>query len=179
MLHGELALRVNDWVDYDENAQFFDNKMIDMGWMFRNTSSNLYDGLRVKFLYNSTMTNNPTEAGYSRFFILEDVHAPKLDIDEDETSALKVDYRDNHWELERHKSKKVCLEPGVCAFIVGFKRSYLTSDKYGQDIKILNGYGQTYLSYGFYAQYRTDEFNLKSNGILKERYAITEKDLKI
>ena len=58
-LQGNLELRVDDWVDYDENNTAFDNHLIEMGWNFRNSSDLRYDGIKVKFLYNTEHTHDP------------------------------------------------------------------------------------------------------------------------
>ena len=34
-LNGDLELRVNDWFDNDEEGVPFDNRLIEMGWMFK------------------------------------------------------------------------------------------------------------------------------------------------
>ena len=71
------------------------------------------------------------------------------------------------------------MERGVCAFIAGFSRDYETADENGEDIMMRLGYNITYQSYGFYAQYLTNEFRLRSNTVVKERYAISESDFSI
>ena len=77
------------------------------------------------------------------------------------------------------RSRKICIERGKCAFIVGFSRPYETLDTEGQDVKLRPGYNMTYRSNGFYAQYIRPEFLLSSNAVDFDRYAMTEKDLKI
>ena len=66
-----------------------------------------------------------------------------------EPKKLKIDDQTN-WELERGRSKKLCLDPGVCVFTAGFSRNYETLDDMGEDLMIRLGYNVTYQSYGFY-----------------------------
>ena len=186
-LHGELALRVDDWVDYDENAQPYDNKMVDMGFMFKNDTDVYYDGMRAQFLFNSTEFNDPRfKVGYNRNFLIQDVYSFKLREDLHETHQLTLDDQDRwysnanpcsdceNWELIEEKSLKECLEPGVCAFIVGFKRRYETIDSTGRDIRISDDIAYQYNAWGFYAEYLDDNTQLKLNAILDDRYAISE-----
>ena len=68
-LHGQLALRVDDWINFDENALAYDDRLIEFGWSFRNDTNNpIYDGVKATFLYNTEHTNDPTKKGYSRTF---------------------------------------------------------------------------------------------------------------
>jgi len=54
-LHGELALRIQDWIDFDPiNGTLVDNNIIEMGWCFRNSTTARYDGMKATFLYNLT-----------------------------------------------------------------------------------------------------------------------------
>ena len=71
---------MDDWIDYDENKTIIDGRLIEMGWMFRNTSSLSYDGFKTKFIYNYTAINDPFEVGYSRHFIIEDLYTRRLNI---------------------------------------------------------------------------------------------------
>ena len=104
-LHGELALRTFDWVDYDDNLQPYTDHLIEMGWLFRNTSSLNYDGLRVKFLYNREHTNNPARGGYSKNFTLDDMYARRLNITaEEEPLVMLQDEEESHWELVPERS---------------------------------------------------------------------------
>lgn len=52
-----MALRVNDWVDFDdETANPIDDRLIEMGWLFTNSTekNRMYDGLKAQFVFNST-----------------------------------------------------------------------------------------------------------------------------
>ena len=167
-MHGNLELRVDDWINYDENGTAFDNRLVEMGWNFRNTSDLNYDGIKVKFLYNTELTNDKRQSGslaYTDNFDLFDMYSKKLNIDKNEPIWLNTDDQTN-WQLERGRSKKLCLDRGVCAFIAGFSRDYETSDENGEDILMRIGYNITYQSYGFYAQYLTYEARLKSNTVV-------------
>ena len=130
-LHGELALRIEDWVDYDDFAQPFNNRVIDMGFLFRNASSEVYDGMRAKFLYNTTQTNDAEAKGYSRNFIVEDFNTTRLNMTANETHWMTTDVNFTDWQFLSHKSRKVCLDFGQCAFIVGFTRELETNDTLG------------------------------------------------
>ena len=77
-LHGQLELRVDDWVDYGDNGETLDNRVIEMGWNFKTNSTEKYDGFKAKFLYNSTYINNPSQLAFQRIFQLNDVFAPRL-----------------------------------------------------------------------------------------------------
>lgn len=60
-LHGQLELRVTDWIDYAEDGSYFDNRIVEMAWLFKDNDreNSKYDGIKAKFLYNSTYNNNP------------------------------------------------------------------------------------------------------------------------
>jgi len=79
-LQGQLELRVDDWVDYDELGNVVDNRVVEMGWFFRESNSDRYDGVKAKFLYNSTYNNNPKQLAFQRIFKLDDMYDVKLDI---------------------------------------------------------------------------------------------------
>ena len=101
----------------------FDDRLIEFGWSFRNDTNNpTYDGVKVTFLYNTEHTNDPTKKGYSRNFILNDLHGPRLDIATQEPIMMLPDSEFTHFELVPYRSRKVCLDRGQCAFIAGFKR---------------------------------------------------------
>ena len=74
-----------------------------MGWMFRNTSDLNYDGLKVKFLYNTEHTYDETAVGYSGNFELADVYARRLNTSESEPLVLTED-EEHNWELVGHRS---------------------------------------------------------------------------
>ena len=183
-LHGELALRIQDWIDFDPiNGTLVDNNIIEMGWCFRNSTTARYDGMKATFLYNLTQINDPTQDGYSHSFILQDLFGPKLkgkkdDPKKDDPSPgdLIIDTNKSDWEIVPYQSKKVCIKPGQCAFIVRFIRLFETADKNGQDIKIIPGQNTTYTSYGFYGEYVKGNFLLSSNDIMPNRYAVTAED---
>ena len=146
-----------------------------MGWMFKNsTSDKKYDGIKVRFLYSydhiHDSRTDPDRSsllkGYTDYFELDDMYSNRLNIEKQEPKDMKVD-KDQNWRLERSRSKKVCLNRGDCVFIAGFSRAYRTSDKNGEDILIELGSGETYESYGFFAQYLTEEFRLESNTVVE------------
>lgn len=110
-LHGELALRVDDWIDYeDETAKPIDDWLIEMGWSFTNSTkkSPKYDGLKAKFVFNSTQVNSADLPAYSRTFELVDLYSKRLDVEDDEPISLSIDKNLTNWEVMPHKSKKVC-----------------------------------------------------------------------
>ena len=82
-----MELRVNDWFDNDEDGVPFDNRLIEMGWMFREQQeqpgSKVYDGVKVKLLYNHDYLNDPRnsafEKAYTDYFELSDMFTSKLD----------------------------------------------------------------------------------------------------
>ena len=117
-----------------------------MGFCFRNSTTSRYDGIRATFLYKLNQINDPTKDGYSHTFELQDVFGPKLKAkkssskDEDPSPGdLIEDTSPSNWEIVPYESKKVCLQPGQCAFIVRFVRLFETTDQNGQDIKIIAG----------------------------------------
>ena len=79
-LHGDLELRVNDWFDFDKDGNPLDNRLIEMGWFFAeqqkqpgpdelepekfiaNLPAKVYDGVKVKLLYNHDYVNDPTNS---------------------------------------------------------------------------------------------------------------------
>ena len=62
----------------------------------------------------------------------------KNNVPEEEPSVMTIDEHLN-WQLERGRSKKVCLDRGVCVFIAGFSREYQTLD-HEQDLPIRYGF---------------------------------------
>ena len=130
-LQGDLELRVAGWVDYDEEGNMLDNRLIEMGWMFRNTTKpdSKYDGIKVKFLYSHEFMNDPRihdnfEAkAYTDYFELYDMYSKRLDREKKEPISMQIDNQTN-WHIELGRSKKVCLDRGDCVFKVGFSRAY-------------------------------------------------------
>ena len=113
-LHGQLELRVDDWVDFASDGSHYDNRVVEMGWLFKdnNRTSTKYDGIKAKFLYNSTYNNNPKQLAFQRIVQLHDMHAGRLDPNKDEPISLGRDRADSHWELVRYRTKRECLKPG-------------------------------------------------------------------
>jgi hypothetical protein len=83
-----------------------------MGWFFRNSTSTTYDGVKAKFLYNSTYNNNPKQLAFQRIFKLDDMYDTKLDLESEEPISIIRDSDNSSWDLVRHRSSKVCLKPG-------------------------------------------------------------------
>ena len=121
---------MDDWVDFAADGSHYDNKVVEMGWMFKdnNKTSTKYDGIKAKFLYNSTYNNNPKQLAFQRIVQLHDMHAGRLDPKTEEPISLGRDRADSHWELVRYRTKRECLKPGQCAFVVGFVRDLVTDD---------------------------------------------------
>lgn len=97
-----MELRVNDWFDNDEDGVPFDNRLIEMGWMFREQQYQLgpkvYDGVKVKLLYNHDYLNDPRnsafEKAYTDYFELSDMFTSKLSatiLNEEEPSEMTID----------------------------------------------------------------------------------------
>ena len=112
-LHGELALRVDDWIDYDEEGNRVDNHLVEMGWLFTSSTSGSgakYDGFKTQFLFNSTQINSPDLAAYSRNFEIIDLYTGRLTSKTTQVPAdLTVDDKNStDWEIVPHKSRKVC-----------------------------------------------------------------------
>ena len=109
-LHGELALRVSDWIDYDEEAKPIDNRLIEMGWSYTNdtdASKPKYDGFKAQFLFNSTQVNSPDSVANSHVFELIDLYSTRLS-EKKEPESLNVDKNLTNWEIVPYKSMKVC-----------------------------------------------------------------------
>ena len=147
-LNGDLELRVKDWIDFEEETgKAFDDRLVEMGWMFKKNitlpdnlsekekkelaAKEKYDGIKVRFLYSydhifdsrNDIERSPLQKGYTDYFELDDMYSVRLNIKKMEPKDMHVDKQTN-WQLERARSKKVCLDRGECVFIAGFSREY-------------------------------------------------------